>query len=116
MNVWARRDQRCALLHRRRMEDYMDAELLLHIASRAVDLSQSGIPEAEAQRLARIEFGGRKLGQTSMPGRARNSPLGRTHRTDPMARMSLSNAPGRQIPLRGLRKNRTCRLQCRAES
>jgi len=38
----------------------MDEELRSHIAHRADDLERSGLPRAEAERRARIEFGGRE--------------------------------------------------------
>jgi predicted permease len=41
-----------------RLESDMDAEVRFHIESYAADLVQSGVPEAEAIRRARIEFGG----------------------------------------------------------
>ncbi|MBZ5586123.1 MAG: ABC transporter permease, partial [Acidobacteriia bacterium] len=50
-----------ALLHRRRMESEMDAELRFHLEACADDLTRSGIPRAEAERRARIEFGGLAL-------------------------------------------------------
>jgi len=45
-------------LGRSRMESEMDAELRFHIEAFAEDLLRSGVPRAEAQRRARIEFGG----------------------------------------------------------
>ena len=41
-----------------RLESDMDAEVHFHIESYAADLVQSAVPEAEAIRRARIEFGG----------------------------------------------------------
>jgi len=38
----------------------MDEELRSHIAHRADDLERSGLPRAEAERRARVEFGGRE--------------------------------------------------------
>jgi hypothetical protein len=46
--------------HRSRAEAEMDEELRAHIQSRADDLERSGLPRAEAERRARIEFGGRE--------------------------------------------------------
>ncbi|MGH9782290.1 MAG: permease prefix domain 1-containing protein, partial [Candidatus Acidiferrales bacterium] len=46
------------LFHRSRIDEDMDAELRAHIRSRADDLERSGHPRAEAERRARIEFGG----------------------------------------------------------
>ncbi|MGA3226620.1 MAG: ABC transporter permease [Acidobacteriaceae bacterium] len=43
--------------HRAQLSDEMDQELRSHIQLRADDLERSGIPRAEAERLARIEFG-----------------------------------------------------------
>jgi predicted permease len=45
------------LFHRAQLSDEMDQELRSHIQLRADDLERSGIPRAEAERLARIEFG-----------------------------------------------------------
>lgn len=47
-----------AWLQRSRMEREMDAELRFHIEVYAEDLVRSGAPPEEAQRRARIEFGG----------------------------------------------------------
>jgi hypothetical protein len=49
-----------SLLHRSRIEGEMDEELRAHIANRADDLERSGLPRAEAERRARIEFGGQE--------------------------------------------------------
>jgi putative ABC transport system permease protein len=46
------------LLHRSRVEVEMDEELRSHIQNRADDLERSGLPRAEAERRARVEFGG----------------------------------------------------------
>jgi len=40
--------------------DEMDEELAVHLALRADDLERSGLPRAEAERRARIEFGARE--------------------------------------------------------
>lgn len=45
-------------LHRSHVENDMDEELRSHIQNRADDLERSGLPRAEAERRARIEFGG----------------------------------------------------------
>jgi putative ABC transport system permease protein len=42
------------------MEGEMDEELRAHIANRADDLERSGLPRGEAERRARIEFGGQE--------------------------------------------------------
>ncbi len=47
-----------ALFHRSQIEDEMEEELRSHIQHRADDLEQSGLNAAEAERRARIEFGG----------------------------------------------------------
>ena len=47
-----------ALFHRSRLEDEMDEELRRHIEDRASDLERSGLVRAEAERRARLEFGG----------------------------------------------------------
>jgi predicted permease len=46
--------------HRSEVEDELDEELRSHIQHRADDLERSGLPRAEAERRARIEFGGRE--------------------------------------------------------
>lgn len=47
-------------LHPSEMADDMEEELRSHINHRADDLERSGIPRAEAERRARIEFGSRE--------------------------------------------------------
>jgi predicted permease len=47
-----------ALFHRTHIDAEMDEEMRLHIQNRADDLERSGISRVEAQRRARIEFGG----------------------------------------------------------
>src|SRR5262249_4455007 len=49
-----------ALLHRKQLEEEMDEELRAHIAERTDDLQRSGMARAEAERQARIEFGGQQ--------------------------------------------------------
>jgi putative ABC transport system permease protein len=46
------------LFHRSRVESEMEEELRAHIQDRANDLERSGVPRAEAERRARLEFGG----------------------------------------------------------
>src|ERR1700761_9777892 len=46
-------------LHRSQVDDDMEQELRSHIQHRADDLERSGLKRAEAERRARIEFGGR---------------------------------------------------------
>jgi predicted permease len=47
-----------ALLHRDRFESDMAAEMHFHMRAYADDLARAGIPPAEAERRARLEFGG----------------------------------------------------------
>src|SRR4030088_1729193 len=47
-----------ALFHRSRFDNEMEEELRAHIQDRANDLERSGVPRAESERRARIEFGG----------------------------------------------------------
>ncbi len=47
-----------ALVHRSAMRDELEEELLTHLQYRADDLERRGILRAEAERQARIEFGG----------------------------------------------------------
>src|ERR1700719_1303996 len=47
-----------ALFHRSEINAEMDDELLSHIQHRADDLERSGLPRTQAERRARIEFGG----------------------------------------------------------
>ena len=56
------------LFHGSEAADDLDEELRSHIALRADDLERSGVGRAEAQRRARIEFGGYQ--------RYREAPLG----------------------------------------
>src|SRR6202040_2501849 len=46
------------LLRRERLDHSMEEELRFHIAERAADLQRSGVPMAEAERRAQLEFGG----------------------------------------------------------
>ena len=46
------------LFHRSQIDGDMEEELRSHIQHRADDLERSGLPRAEAERRARIEFGG----------------------------------------------------------
>ncbi len=48
---------RDALIHRRRFESDMEAEMRFHIEAFAADLVRAGTPRAEAERQARVEFG-----------------------------------------------------------
>src|SRR5258708_8375826 len=50
---WLRR-----LFFRERLEADLDKELRFHFESQVADKVRSGIPESEARRLTRIEFGG----------------------------------------------------------
>jgi len=45
-------------LRRSQVHDDMEEELRSHIEHRADDLERSGLPRAQAERRARIEFGG----------------------------------------------------------
>ena len=47
-----------ALFHRSRTQGEIGEELASHIQHRVDDLERSGLPRAEAERRARIEFGG----------------------------------------------------------
>jgi hypothetical protein len=47
-----------ALFHRSGLEQRMDSELRTHIEAYTHDLIRSGVPRAEAERRARVEFGG----------------------------------------------------------
>jgi predicted permease len=47
-----------ALFHRSLVEKEIEEELRAHIQDRANDLERSGVPRAEAERRARLEFGG----------------------------------------------------------
>ncbi len=48
---------RDALIHRRRFESEMEAEMRFHMEAFAADLVRAGTPRAEAERQARVEFG-----------------------------------------------------------
>ena len=59
MNLWNRlRAWLRAMFQRSSMESEMDAELRFHLEAYAEDLIQSGVKRTEAERRARIEFGG----------------------------------------------------------
>jgi putative ABC transport system permease protein len=47
-----------SLFHRSKVEREMEEELRAHIEERAADLERTGVSKAEAERRARIEFGG----------------------------------------------------------
>ena len=58
MNLFARLRSWCKWMAKpRRLENEMDEEVRFHIESYAADLIRNGVPEAEATRRARIEFG-----------------------------------------------------------
>src|ERR1700691_5004949 len=50
---WLRR-----LISREKMESDLDKELRFHFEAQVADKMRSGIPESEALRLTRLEFGG----------------------------------------------------------
>jgi predicted permease len=52
------RSAAAALFHRSSLETEMDEELRAHMEDRTNDLERSGVPRAEAERRARLEFGG----------------------------------------------------------
>lgn len=62
MNFWARfRSWTSAMLRRSRMEREMDEEMRFHIEAHAADLVSHGVPQHEALRRARLEFGGMEM-------------------------------------------------------
>ena len=59
MTLWSRlRSWLQTILQRSRMESELDAELGFHMDAYAEDLMRGGVPRDEAQRRARLEFGG----------------------------------------------------------
>ncbi|HTZ47161.1 MAG TPA: ABC transporter permease [Verrucomicrobiae bacterium] len=59
MTLWTRiRSWLRAILDRERSEHDMDAELRFHLDACTEDLIRAGVPREEAQRRARLEFGG----------------------------------------------------------
>ncbi len=57
--LWLRSMHRLrAALGRKRVEREMEDEIRFHLDARAAELVRSGVPEAEARRQARLEFGG----------------------------------------------------------
>jgi predicted permease len=52
------RSRTFAIFHRAQTEDELDEELRAHVQRRAQDLERRGLTPADAERLARIEFGG----------------------------------------------------------
>ena len=64
--MWARlRSFLGALLKRDRFEERMDQEMQFHLESLIEDLVKSGVPRREAERRARLEFGGVEIAQDS---------------------------------------------------
>jgi macrolide transport system ATP-binding/permease protein len=64
--MWARlRSSLRALLKRQRFEERMDQEIQFHLESLVEDLVRSGVPRREAERRARLEFGGVEIAQES---------------------------------------------------
>jgi predicted permease len=62
MNFWARlRSWTAAMLRRSRMEREMDEEMRFHMEAQAADLVARGVPQHEALRQARLEFGGMEM-------------------------------------------------------
>ena len=62
MNFWARfRSWTSAMLRRSRMEREMDEEMRFHIEAHAADLVSHGVPQHEALRRARLQFGGMEM-------------------------------------------------------
>ena len=58
MNLFSHlRSMFSAIFHRSRTAEVIDEELRSHIQLLADDLERSGLPRAEAERRARIEFG-----------------------------------------------------------
>lgn len=59
MSLWTRfHSWTTATLHRTRTERDMNQEMRFHIEARAADLTSRGLPQQEALRQARLEFGG----------------------------------------------------------
>jgi len=59
MTIWSRvRSWVRVTVFRSRAENEMDTELRFHVETYAEDLIRRGVPEEEAQRRARVEFGG----------------------------------------------------------
>ena len=54
-----------ALFNRQSLEDRMDQEMQFHLESYTEDLVKSGVPRREAERRARLEFGGVEIAQES---------------------------------------------------
>src|SRR5215510_14226495 len=52
-----------ALFKRNSLENRMDQEMRFHLESLVEDLVKSGVPREEAERRARVEFGGIEIAQ-----------------------------------------------------
>jgi hypothetical protein len=64
--MWARlRSSLRALLKHQRFEERMDQEMRFHLESYTEDLVKSGVPRREAERRARIEFGGVEMSKAA---------------------------------------------------
>ena len=62
MKLWARfRSWTLAMLRRTRMEREMDEEMRFHIEAHAADLVSRGVPQEQATRQARLDFGGMQI-------------------------------------------------------
>ena len=85
----------------RRSNAEMEEELRSHIQHRADDLERSGLDRAEAERRARIEFGGQVTIQRRMPRSA-----GRQFRRDRCCRMCAS--PSRVAQVSRIHGRRGC--------
>jgi hypothetical protein len=79
--MWARlRSSLGALLKRHRFEERMDQEMQFHLEAFTEDLVESGVPRREAERRARVEFGGSKLRRTRVGNQEASTSLTRCGR------------------------------------
>ena len=72
----------------------LDKELRFHFESQVADKVRSGIPENEARRLTRLEFGGMRTDQRGLPAEPRhNCGSNRSCRTSATVCASFANRP-----------------------
>jgi len=82
------------LFERSQMNSEMDEELRSHIQHRADDLQRSGLDRAEAERRARIEFGGREKFKQEIREAAGGNFIGTTAQDVRFSLRALRKSPG----------------------
>jgi hypothetical protein len=83
-----------AVFHRSAMNAEMEVELRSHIQHRADDLERSGMRRADAERLARIEFGGKEKYKEEIHQAAGGDFMGGFAQDLRYSLRALHNSPG----------------------